>query len=355
MEENRYAPPYDDNIKEEIEKYKLISAKKAFSRTLLSASLYLIIPGALVYAVQIILLLTLGPEGTKSLTENIYYVWAMQVVAMYVTAFPLAYLVLKKLPRAKRTGSRMSLEEFITSFFIAEGVMIVGAIISNFIVALFSSLLGYEINNVTSDVIMASPIPIVILVAVIIGPIFEELMFRKLMIDRLSVYGDKFAVIVSAVSFGLFHGNLSQIIYAAGIGFVLGYVYVKTQNVTYSMFLHILLNFFGTVPALLSAKSQEKIAHILESLEVSAADILSNFKDYNIVLSATVIQYSFAIIGLVMLGYVIKVGLIKPRSECDVYIEKSKLTGAILKAPGTILFLLLCVAEVIMSMLPNTI
>ena len=51
-------------------------------------------------------------------------------------------------------------------------------------------------------------------------------MFRKLIIDRMSIYGDKLAIIVSSIAFGLFHGNFYQIFYATLIGFILGYVLV---------------------------------------------------------------------------------------------------------------------------------
>ena len=354
MEENGYSSTYNSNFYEEIEGYKIKSAKRSFSRTMLSLASYLLISTAVVYTAQILLILIFGLERAQAISQSTYYIWGMQIVAMYIIAFPLSYLVLKKLPLAKRTGSKMSLEEFVVTFFIAEGVMTVGAVISNYIVALLSALLGYEIENATSDIIMDTPVYIVVLVAVIIGPIFEELMFRKLMIDRLSVYGDRFAIIVSAVSFGLFHGNLSQLIYAVAIGFIFGYVYVKTQNVIYSILLHILLNFFGTVPALLSAKSYENLESFLEAEEFNMLEMMENFDDVMTVAGVTVLQYALAIIGLVFLGYVIKRGLINPRNERDVYIERGKLVGTLFSNVGTIIFLVLCAIEIVISLLPTT-
>lgn len=49
-----------------------------------------------------------------------------------------------------------------------------------------------------------------IIVAVILAPVFEELLFRKFLLDRVVDYGEAVAVILSGVMFGLYHANLSQ-------------------------------------------------------------------------------------------------------------------------------------------------
>ena len=85
-------------------------------------------------------------------------------------------------------------------------------------------------------------LPVGIMIPVIFGPVLEELIFRKLMLDRTRGYGEKTAIIFSAVCFGLFHGNLTQFLYAACVGLFLGYVYCKTGKVLYTMIMHMLLN-----------------------------------------------------------------------------------------------------------------
>ena len=85
-------------------------------------------------------------------------------------------------------------------------------------------------------------LPVGILIPVVIGPILEELIFRKLMLDRTRGYGEKTAIIFSAICFGLFHGNLTQFLYAGCVGLFLGYVYCKTGKVLYTIIMHMLLN-----------------------------------------------------------------------------------------------------------------
>ena len=97
----------------------------------------------------------------------------------------------------------------------------------------------------------STKLPVAIAIPVVIGPILEELMFRKLMLDRTRHYGEKTAIIFSALCFGLFHGNLTQFLYASVVGLFLGYVYCKTGKVLYTMIMHMLLNGTSSVVLLL--------------------------------------------------------------------------------------------------------
>ena len=82
---------------------------------------------------------------------------------------------------------------------------------------------------------------------VILAPLIEEFIFRKTLIDRMRPYGEKLAVVTSAMMFGLFHGNLSQMFYAFSLGLVFGYVYLRTGKLRYTVGLHMLINLFGGV------------------------------------------------------------------------------------------------------------
>lgn len=94
-------------------------------------------------------------------------------------------------------------------------------------------------------------LPMAIAIPVVIGPILEELIFRKLMLDRTRAYGEKTAIIFSAICFGLFHGNLTQFLYAGCVGLFLGYVYCKTGKILHTMIMHMLLNGTSSIILLL--------------------------------------------------------------------------------------------------------
>ena len=80
------------------------------------------------------------------------------------------------------------------------------------------------------------------LYASVLGPISEELLFRGVLLRLLRPYGKQAAILISAVLFGLFHGNLIQIPFAFLVGLVLGYVTVE-YSIVWAMVLHIFNNF----------------------------------------------------------------------------------------------------------------
>ena len=86
---------------------------------------------------------------------------------------------------------------------------------------------------------------------VIAAPVFEELLFRGGVLTALKPYGNWFAVIVSALLFGLSHVNISQMLYATALGVVLGMVRVKSGSVTPGIIMHLCINFLGITVATL--------------------------------------------------------------------------------------------------------
>lgn len=76
----------------------------------------------------------------------------------------------------------------------------------------------------------------------IVGPVFEEVIFRRLLLNPLRKYGDYFAVFVTAVIFGIFHGNFDQAPYAIGCGAIFGIVAVRFGSIFPTIVLHVLNN-----------------------------------------------------------------------------------------------------------------
>ena len=63
-----------------------------------------------------------------------------------------------------------------------------------------------------------------LLYATLIGPITEELVFRAAGLRALEKYGKVFAIVMTALAFGLFHANFDQLFFATIIGFGFGYL-----------------------------------------------------------------------------------------------------------------------------------
>lgn len=79
----------------------------------------------------------------------------------------------------------------------------------------------------------------------VIPPIVEELLFRGMVLNGLRKYGDTFAVVASALLFGLYHGNFVQMVFAFIAGLVMALVVVRTGSLWPSILIHFLNNFIS--------------------------------------------------------------------------------------------------------------
>ena len=90
--------------------------------------------------------------------------------------------------------------------------------------------------------------PLVLIIFVVLfTSIFEEYIFRKLLYDKLIVFGGKVFIIVSSLMFALFHVNQHQLLYTFGIGLVFAGVMYFTKKVSYCILLHMFFNLFGVL------------------------------------------------------------------------------------------------------------
>ena len=98
-----------------------------------------------------------------------------------------------------------------------------------------SVAVGLEALNTDPDNIS------LVLYGCLLAPVTEELLFRGLVLRSLMPYGKRLAIFLSALTFGLFHGNLIQAPFAFLVGLVLGYVATE-YSVIWSMVLHLINN-----------------------------------------------------------------------------------------------------------------
>jgi membrane protease YdiL (CAAX protease family) len=135
------------------------------------------------------------------------------------------------------------------------------------------------------------------LYASVFGPITEEIVFRGFVLKSFQKYGKIFAIVISAILFGAFHGNFLQGIYATAVGLVLGYVTVE-YSIGWSIILHIINNLvFGDI-----------LSHLIEG----QSEMLQNVVTYSI-------NIIFFIGGLVILFI--------NRGKIKVYLKDNKTSG----------------------------
>ena len=144
-------------------------------------------------------------------TNNWYYnttwgQWISSFASMYGFALPVFAFIMRCLPKEKTIENKLSVGKMICYFLISYFIIYAGNIIGTVMALSFSG--GRAQNQVAQLETDTNPLKVVVMV--IMAPLFEELIFRKLMLDRISKYGEKKAVILTAFAFGLLHQNLSN-------------------------------------------------------------------------------------------------------------------------------------------------
>ena len=192
------------------------------------------------------------------------------LIAIYGIAMPLFCKVVKPLPKVTPIKSKMSAGSFIGGICVAFLLMSVGNYISNIVLTMIHSGLNTTTQNPIDEAISPNDPWIVLLTTifmVVLFPILEELLFRKIICDRLLPLGEGYAIFVSATVFGLIHGNFYQFPYAFLLGALFALIYVKTGKLIYTTVYHIIINFFGAVltPWIIGQVDLEGIFKLLES------------------------------------------------------------------------------------------
>lgn len=120
-----------------------------------------------------------------------------------------------------------------------------------------SNGLGFSLETLLESATVSDNSIPMFLYACLLGPVAEEILFRGLMLRSLQPYGKKFAILVSSLLFGLFHGNLLQVPFAFFVGLVMGYVALE-YNIYWAIILHLMNNlvFADLVPRALSLLPQ---------------------------------------------------------------------------------------------------
>ncbi|EJO5347877.1 CPBP family intramembrane metalloprotease [Clostridium botulinum] len=96
---------------------------------------------------------------------------------------------------------------------------------------------------------MKNPITICI-ETVIMAPIFEEIVYRGIILDELlQKYNHKKAIIISALIFSIIHLNFSQGINALLLGIILASIYYGTKSLIPVIIIHFLNNLFYIIKA----------------------------------------------------------------------------------------------------------
>ena len=322
-------------------------AKKTFSAVGFALTLFFAVSLGVQVLLDVlygILAPSLPPLPAPAVTDVLIL---LSSVSMYLFAFPAMLLFLRKVERHAPRRTSVRAGEIFTLLLISVFFLYFGNNVGLFLGSLFENT-GLALKNTTIDAVAQSNSFLTLLLTVVIAPIIEEWIFRKTIIDCVGAYGEKLAILFSALLFGFFHANLYQFFYAVLIGLVLGYAYVRTGKLWVTALLHAAVNFIGMLPLLLN-----KFIPIFEFAEELASfgagdDPLELFEYLLPRLPTFAVMYQFSVAesALVLFGAVLFFIYVRrlwfARTQTQLARDSEGVTA--FAAPGVLLFVLASLA-----------
>ena len=193
-----------------------------------------------------------------SLLSEWWFSWAVSLLPLYGVGLPLLLLLLRRVPASPHNTDytlrgvtdekpRFHVGHWLILLAIAFACTTAGSVVGNIIMAVLSAVMDYDYAFSLNSMVQSTPVWFTFVCTCICAPLGEELLFRKLLIDRTRRYGDLTSILLSGLLFGLFHGNLFQFFYAAMVGMILAYVYTRSGKYWWCVAMHAAINLMGSI------------------------------------------------------------------------------------------------------------
>lgn len=182
-------------------------------------------------------------------------------------------ITMRNLPTVKIEKRSLKFGQILLLIMMVYGLSQVGALMGMPIHTVLSSVTYFGGNSTedafsslkTSMILGSNPFIRLITVG-IIPAIFEEMLFRKFLIDKTLRHGEFFSCAMSGIMFGLWHGNFQQFFFAFFLGVLFAFIYIRTGKIIYTMILHASLNIIT------SSVTVELLSELLKRMEPVLAD-----------------------------------------------------------------------------------
>ena len=150
----------------------------------------------------------------------------------WILSLPIIYYFVKTYKKYEyfKTNEKLNVKDFNTYFAL---VFFIGNICNLLIISMFKFKGRTPLIN--------EPLYIDVIMAVLVAPILEEIVFRGVIMNNLRKYGIRAAIIINSIFFALSHYNTDMIIPAFFPGIIFSYVAYK-YSIRYSILIHFFIN-----------------------------------------------------------------------------------------------------------------
>ncbi len=281
-----------------------------------------------------------------SLLDNPNLSLLVSMLPTYTIAFPLTSLLIHQVPGVQMKKHNMKPAQLLGAFAISYALMYLSNLAGQFFTNIIGIIKGSPVDDAIADLVSELNPLTAFFVMVLLAPALEEWIFRKLLVDRTIRYGEGTAIFLSGLMFGLFHGNLNQFVYTFLIGAFWAFIYVKTGRLRYTLYLHMALNFMGSVGSLFFLGA-------ISTLEGGSSAMNGfHFLLGMLIPLAIVIPYLIVVFGLVISGIVLLVTNWKRFRliPAELFIPKEKRFSVIFLNAGMILYVLFWIIQIVLQL-----
>ena len=321
--------------------------REHFSRIGLGYALFSVIT----FAVTLIIATVVRLVNPEFYNSNLF-LNLLTPLALYVFALPVLLIVLSRCEAKAPQKRRMGFGEWILFLIASFGFMYIGSIIGNTVMSSLSELVGYDYSNALSSIIDDENLIITIIFAVIIAPIGEEFVFRKLIIDRTQKYGPLISIGLSGLMFGIMHSNFYQFFYCFALGIILGYMYYTTGKLHLTIAIHAVVNFVGgVIPSLFTPITDALLAADPEDPSAMLEIVMENPLTFVGLIIFELFVYAAMACAVIFL-FVFRKKLKGKLLPGEVCIPRQKLIPTVILNGGVIAMFVVYLLEFGLSLLP---
>lgn len=186
------------------------------------------------------------------------------LLASFTIALLIILFILRKEIKAGASNQRGS-SFWYSALWAVAGFFL--ALFAQYVAAIIEHLLGIEAGSEnTKEIInIVESFPLAIIVTSIVGPILEEIVFRKIIFGALYKRFNFFiSAIISSLVFAAAHMEFQHILLYAAMGFTFAFLYVQTKHIIVPIFAHVTMN---TLVLLVQSVYRDDIERLMREAE----------------------------------------------------------------------------------------
>lgn len=181
---------------------------------------------------------SMGVLNTRFTDNTTYMVFNIVTYLLYMAVPVLLVALVTRRRQNPFPTRRVSAGNYAVALFGGMAMAVAANYVTSFIMGILVELgVPYPQFPETQS---GTPVSLVlnIIATAVLPALTEEMVMRGYVLGALRRYGDKLAIVLSALFFGLVHGNVLQLPFAFLLGLVLGWLVVQTDSIWPAVLLH---------------------------------------------------------------------------------------------------------------------